>query len=81
MTSPAHAATFAYVGNTDSSEIHVMRLDRRSGTLALVEKVAIPGLTKPATSTPMAVSPDRKVTPKHLARAGLVYRQAVAARP
>ena len=61
MPSPAHAATFVYVGNPDSSEIYVMRMDRSSGDLAVVEKVAIPGITKPATSTPMAVSPDKKV--------------------
>jgi 6-phosphogluconolactonase len=61
MATPAQSATFVYVGNTDSSEIYVMRLDRQSGDLAMVEKVAIPGITKPATSTPMAVSPDKKV--------------------
>ena len=61
MASPAGAATFVYVGNTDSSEILVMRLQRANGDLTLIERVAIPGITKPATSTPMAVSPDRKL--------------------
>ena len=60
MASPARAATFVYVGNTDSNEIHVLQLDRQTGELTLVEKVAIPGVTKPGNSTPMTVSPDRR---------------------
>ena len=60
MAAPARAATFVYVGNTDSNEIHVLRMDRASGDLTLVEKVTIPGVTKPGNSTPMAVSPDKK---------------------
>ena len=60
MASPARAATFVYVGNTDSNEIYVLQLDRQSGDLTLVEKVEIPGVTKPGNSTPMAVSPDRR---------------------
>ena len=58
MASPARAATFVYVGNTDSNEIYVLQLDRQSGDLALVEKVPIPGVTKVGNSTPMAVSPS-----------------------
>lgn len=60
MASPARAATFVYVGNTESNEIYVLQLDRPSGDLTLVEKVPIPGVTKPGISTPMAVSPDRR---------------------
>ena len=60
MASPASAATFVYVGNTESNEIYVMQLDRESGDLTLVEKVPIPGITKVGGSTPMAVSPDRR---------------------
>jgi 6-phosphogluconolactonase len=60
VSSPARAATVVYVGNTDSNEIYVLQLDRSSGDLTLVEKVPIPGVTKPDNSTPMAVSPDRK---------------------
>ena len=60
MASHASAATFVYVGNTDSNEIVVLRLDAANGDLTLVERVEIPGVTKPAGSTPMAVSPDRK---------------------
>src|SRR6266571_5559871 len=60
MASPAAAATFVYVGNAESNEIHVLQLDRQSGDLTVIEKVAIPGITKPGISTPMAVSPDRR---------------------
>lgn len=38
----------------------MLQLDRQSGDLAFVEKVPIPGVTKPGNSTPMAVSPDRR---------------------
>jgi len=51
---------FVYVGNAESNEIHVLRLDRQSGDLTLVEKVTIPGIAKPGNSTPMALSPDRR---------------------
>ena len=36
-------------------------LDAKSGGLTEVEKVAIPGLTKAGPTTPMAVSPDKRV--------------------
>ena len=61
MASPAQAATYVYVGNAESNEIYVMQLDRQTGDLAMVDKVAIPGITKPGGSTPMAMSPDRRV--------------------
>ena len=57
---PAKADTLVYVGCTDSNEIHVLRLDPKSGDLSAVEKVTIPGITKTAGSTPMAISPDKK---------------------
>jgi 6-phosphogluconolactonase len=60
MASPARGATVVYVGNTESNEIFVLRLDRQSGDLSVVEKVPIPGVEKPGGSTPMAVSPDRR---------------------
>src|SRR5262245_16423123 len=60
MASPARAATYVYVGNTDSNEFHVLQLERQSGDLTLVQVVPIPGVTKPGNSTPMAVSPDRR---------------------
>ena len=58
---PAPAATFVYVGNAESNEVWVLALDRQSGDLTVVEKVGIPGITKPGNSTPMAVSPDRRI--------------------
>jgi 6-phosphogluconolactonase len=61
MASPARAATFVYVGNAESNEVIVLQLDRQSGDLTTVEKVPIPGITKPGISTPMAVSPDRRI--------------------
>jgi len=57
---PATAATLVYVGCTDSNEIHVLQLDAKSGDLSPVETVTIPGITKTAGSTPMAISPDKK---------------------
>ena len=60
LASPAGAATFVYVGNAESNDIYVLQLDRQSGDLTVIEKVPIPGITKPGISTPMAVSPDRR---------------------
>ena len=61
MASPSGAATFVYVGNAESNEIYVLRLDRQTGDLTLVEKVPIPGIDKPGISTPMSLSPDRRI--------------------
>ncbi len=60
MLRRTRAATFVYVGNTDSNEIYVLQLNRQSGDLTVVERVPIPGIEKPGNSTPMAVSPDRR---------------------
>ena len=60
VASPARAATIVYVGNAESNEIYVLRLERQNGDLTVIEKVPIPGITKPGISTPMAVSPDRR---------------------
>src|SRR5258707_12997130 len=57
---PAAAATFVYVGCTDSNEIHVLQLNPQNGDLTPVEKVTIPGIAKTAGSTPMPISPDKK---------------------
>lgn len=51
----ADAATFVYVANADSREIHVLSLNRDSGTLTPVDRVAVSGDVMP-----MAVSPDRR---------------------
>jgi 6-phosphogluconolactonase len=56
----AGGGTFVYVGNAESNDVHVLRLDRSTGDLASVEKVPIPGIDTPGMSTPMAVSPDRR---------------------
>jgi 6-phosphogluconolactonase len=61
MAPAGSAATVVYVGNAESNEIIVLQLDRRNGDLTVVEKVSIPGIEKPGGSTPMAVSPDRRV--------------------
>jgi 6-phosphogluconolactonase len=53
-------ATYVYVGNADSSDVSVLRLDRDTAVLDAVHTVSIPGVDKPGTSTPMAVSPDRR---------------------
>jgi 6-phosphogluconolactonase len=58
MASPSDAATFVYVGNAESNEIHVLQLDRPTGDLTVVEKVPIPGIDKPGTSTPMGKNPN-----------------------
>jgi 6-phosphogluconolactonase len=52
------AATYVYVGNAESNEVHVLRLDRSGGELTGVQQVSIPGVATPGMSTPMAVSPD-----------------------
>lgn len=58
MTS-AHAATFVYVGSSDSQDVTVLEL-KKSGDLAPVATTAVPGPAKPGGSLPMAVSPDKK---------------------
>ncbi len=61
MTSSAGAATFVYVGNAESNEVYVLQLNPQNGDLAVIDKTAIPGIEKPGISTPMSVSPDRRV--------------------
>lgn len=58
--SPAGGGTVVYVGNAESNEIGVLRLDARNGGLTAVEMVAVPGIAKPGMSMPLAVSPDRR---------------------
>jgi 6-phosphogluconolactonase len=52
--------TCVYVGNAESNDVHVLRLDRSTGALTAVQKVAVPGIDQHGQSTPMAVSPDRR---------------------
>jgi 6-phosphogluconolactonase len=60
LVSPVQAATVIYVGNAESNDIYVLRLDGQTGEVTLVETVTIPGVVKTGMSTPMAVSPDRR---------------------
>lgn len=61
MVSSVQAATIVYVSNCESNDIYVMQLNRQTGELTLIEKVALPGIIKAGGSTPMAVSPDRRL--------------------
>lgn len=60
LAAPAQAATIVYVSNCESNDIYVMQLNRQTGELTLIEKVAIPGIVKAGMSTPIAISPDRR---------------------
>lgn len=55
----AEAATFVYVGNSESQDVTVLEL-KANGDLTPVATVAVPGPAKPGGSLPMAVSPDKK---------------------
>jgi 6-phosphogluconolactonase len=59
--SPVEAATFVYVGNAESNEIHVLQLDPQSGDLTAVQKAAIPDIVKAGGSTPLAITPDKRL--------------------
>src|SRR6266852_1005007 len=61
MASPVGAATFVYVGNAESNEVYVLQLNQQNGDLTVIEKTPIPGIEKPGISTPMSVSPDRRI--------------------
>ena len=61
LVAPVQAATIVYVGNAESNDIHVLQLNRQTCELTLIETVAIPGVVKAGGSTPMAVSPDRRL--------------------
>lgn len=58
---PATPATVLYVSTAGSKEIHVFAMDRSSGELAPIERVAVPGTGEPSpTSMPLAVAPGRR---------------------
>lgn len=59
MTS-ANAATFVYVGSSDSQDVTVLSL-ASDGGLTPIETKAVPGPSKPGGSLPMALSPDKKL--------------------
>ncbi|HEX5212828.1 MAG TPA: beta-propeller fold lactonase family protein [Pseudolabrys sp.] len=52
-------ATFVYVGNAESQNISIFAL-AADGALTLVDTKAVPGPAAPGSTTPMAVSPDKK---------------------
>jgi 6-phosphogluconolactonase len=58
LASGAHADTYAYVGNADSNDISVFRIEPDSGKAEAVQTVAFPGVEKPGSSTPLTLSPD-----------------------
>src|SRR3954470_19593286 len=57
----ASAETYAYVGNADSNDISVFRFDAATGEMIPVQTAAFVGVDKAGSSTPLAVSPDKKV--------------------
>src|ERR1700716_2239158 len=59
FVSSASAATFVYVGNSESQDVTILEL-KSSGDLTPVETAAVPGPAKPGGSLPLAVSPDKK---------------------
>jgi 6-phosphogluconolactonase len=59
--SSAQAASAVYVGNAESNSISVLRLDRQSGALTTIETIPIPGVAKPGSTSPLAMSPDQRI--------------------
>ena len=59
LMSPASAATFVYVGSSDSQDVTVLEL-KNNGDLTPVAVTPVTGPAKPGGSLPMAVSPDKK---------------------
>jgi 6-phosphogluconolactonase len=57
----AFAATFVYVANAETSDVNVFKLDPKSGDLSAVQTIAVPGLNKGGGSTPLAISPNKKL--------------------
>jgi 6-phosphogluconolactonase len=56
----ASADTFAYIANAASNDISVFHVEPSSGAVKAVETVPFPGIEKPGSSTPLAVSPDHQ---------------------
>lgn len=56
----AMAATFAYVGNADSNDISVFEM-AADGSMTPLQTIACPGVEKPGSSTPLAITPDKRV--------------------
>jgi 6-phosphogluconolactonase len=56
----AMADTIAYIGNAGSNDIHVFHVDGTTGAMTLIDKAPFVGVDKPGSSTPLAVTPDRR---------------------
>jgi len=54
------AETFAYIGNADSNDISVFKL-ADNGEMTPVQTAAFPGVEKPGSSTPLAITPEHRV--------------------
>ena len=54
------AETFAYVGNADSNDISVFKI-AENGEMTPVQTAGFPGVDKPGSSTPLAITPDHHV--------------------
>ncbi|UQR63998.1 lactonase family protein [Bradyrhizobium sp. C-145] len=54
------AETFAYVGNADSNDISVFKM-AESGEMMPVQTAGFTGVEKPGSSTPLAITPDKRV--------------------
>ncbi|MCK1545655.1 lactonase family protein [Bradyrhizobium sp. 147] len=54
------AETFAYVGNADSNDISVFKM-AESGEMTPVQTAAFTGIEKSGSSTPLAITPDKRV--------------------
>jgi 6-phosphogluconolactonase len=53
--------TTVYVSNAGSKDVYALAMNRATGALDLIEKVAVPGADKPSpASLPMATSPGKK---------------------
>lgn len=57
---PAQADSFAYVSNAASNDISVFRLNGETGAMTPMGTVPFVGVDKPGSSTPLAISPDRR---------------------
>ena len=60
MPGPSLADTFAYVGNAESNEVSIFKLDPGSGDMSLVATPKLAGVDKAGGSTPLAMSPDKR---------------------
>ncbi|WP_187436210.1 lactonase family protein [Bradyrhizobium hipponense] len=54
------AETFAYIGNADSNDISVFKMDA-GGEMVPLQTAAFTGVEKPGSSTPLAITPDKRV--------------------